>query len=118
MYKLILISIVQSTFLVAGQTFLKFALAKVDTMGFTWHCVKQLFWNLPFVLCGACMGVATVLWFYILRHFPFSAAYPLISISYVIGTFVSLFIFHENIPPIRYAGIALIIIGVILIVQK
>ena len=118
MLKLIVTSTVQSTFLVAGQVFLKFALQKVDKMGFTWHCIKQLFWNLPFLLCGICMGVATVLWFYILRHFPFSAAYPLISISYVLGTFVSLFIFHENIPPIRYVGIALIIIGVVFIAQQ
>jgi multidrug transporter EmrE-like cation transporter len=36
----------------------------------------------------------------------------------VLGTFVSLFIFHENIPPIRYVGIALIIIGVVFIAQQ
>jgi hypothetical protein len=58
MLKLIVTSTVQSTFLVAGQVFLKFALQKVDKMGFTWHCIKQLFWNLPFLLCGICMGVA------------------------------------------------------------
>src|SRR5574344_618016 len=118
MLKLIVTSTVQSTFLVAGQVFLKFALQKVDKMGFTWHCIKQLFWNFPFLLCGLCMGAATVLWFYILRHFSFSAAYPLISIRYVLGAFVSFFIFHVNIPRIGYVGMALIIIGVVFIAQQ
>ncbi|MGM9774727.1 MAG: EamA family transporter [Candidatus Egerieousia sp.] len=118
MYRLVLLSIVQSTFLVAGQIFLKLALAKIDKMSFTWHCIKQLLTNLHFLFCGLCMAAATVLWFYILRHFPFSAAYPLISISYVLGTVASVLIFHEQIPAIRYVGIALIIAGVVLIAQK
>ncbi len=118
MYKLVILSFIQSTFLVAGQIFLKLALAKIDKMSFTWHCIKQLLANLQFLFCGLCMAAATFLWFYILRHFPFSAAYPLISISYVLGTLASVVVFHEEIPAVRYAGIALIILGVVLIAQK
>jgi undecaprenyl phosphate-alpha-L-ara4N flippase subunit ArnE len=55
---------------------------------------------------------------YIIRHFEFSIAYPLISISYVWGVLAAIFIFHENIPPIRFVGVALIVVGVICIVQK
>ena len=64
------------------------------------------------------MAAATLLWFYILRHFPFSAAYPMISFSYAIGLAVSILVFHEQIPPVRYIGVALIILGTILVAQK
>ena len=83
MYKLILLSIVQSALLVFGQMFLKFTMNKIDKLSFTWRCIKQLFTDWNFLLCGLCMGGASVLWFYILKHYPFSAAYPMISFSCV-----------------------------------
>ena len=118
MYKLILLSIVQSTLLVLGQMFLKFTMQKVDKLAFTWSCIKQLFTDINFLLCGLCMGGGSVLWFYILRNYPFSAAYPMISFSYVLGLVVAAVVFHEHIPFVRYVGVALIIIGAILSVQK
>ena len=41
MYKLILLSIVQSALLVFGQMFLKFTMNKIDKLSFTWRCIKQ-----------------------------------------------------------------------------
>ena len=118
MYKLILLSVVQSALLVAGQMFLKFTMNKIDKLSFTWRCIKQLFTDYNFLLCGLCMGGASMLWFYILKNYPFSAAYPMISFSYVLGLVVAGVVFHEHIPFVRYVGVALIIIGAILIVQK
>lgn len=118
MYRLVILSFVQSAFLVAGNVFLKLALSGIGRMSFTWHCIKQFLGNLHFLFSGLCMAAATVLWCHILRHYPFSAAYPLISISYVLGIVASLLVFHEQIPPVRYAGIVLIILGVVLIAQK
>ncbi len=118
MFRLVILSLVQSIFLVAGQTFLKLTLDKIDNLSFTWRCIKQFLLNYNFLLSGIFMGLATFLWFYILKHFPFSAAYPLISFSYIIGTIASIIIFHEQVPPVRYIGIVLIIIGAILVAQK
>ena len=118
MLRLILLAIVQSSFLVAGQTFLKLTLDKVGKLSFSWSCIKELFTNLNFLFCGLCMAGATLLWFYILRHFPFSAAYPMISFSYAIGLVVSILVFHEQIPPVRYVGVFLIILGTVLVAQK
>jgi len=42
----------------------------------------------------------------------------MISFSYVLGLVVAGLVFHEHIPAIRYVGVALIIAGAILIVQK
>lgn len=118
MYKLIILSVVQSALLVAGQMFLKFTMSNIDKLAFTWRCIKQLFTDINFLLCGLCMSGASVLWFYILKNYPFSAAYPMISFSYVLGLVVAGLVFHEHIPAIRYVGVALIIAGAILIVQK
>lgn len=118
MYRLILLSTLQSTLLVSAQVFLKFALQRFRPFRFAWSWFAETMTNFPLALSGLCMAAATVLWMYILRNFEFNQAYPLISISYVLGTVVSIFIFKETIPLIRYAGIACIILGVILIVQK
>ena len=42
----------------------------------------------------------------------------MISFSYVLGLIVAAVVFHEHIPAVRYVGVALIIIGAILVVQK
>lgn len=118
MYKLILLSIVQSALLVLGQMFLKFTMSRIDKLAFSWSCIKQLFTDINFLLCGICMGGASVMWFYILKNYPFSAAYPMISFSYVLGLIIAGVVFHEHIPAIRYVGVALIIVGAILVVQK
>lgn len=118
MYRLILLSTLQSTLLVSAQVFLKFALYRSGPFQWSWSWAKTALANLPLALSGLCMVAATGLWMYILRHFEFNQAYPLISISYILGTFVSIVLFKETIPPIRYIGIAFIILGVILIVQK
>jgi drug/metabolite transporter (DMT)-like permease len=51
----------------------------------------------------------TILWIYILKKFPLSAAYPMISVSYVFGMLAAIFIFHETVPPVRWIGVFLIL---------
>lgn len=45
-------------------------------------------------------------------------AYPMISLSYVMGMLAAVLIFHEHVPVTRWIGLGLIIIGVVLVVQK
>lgn len=119
MYKLLLLSVIQSILLVCGQTFLKLSLNEVvGKFSFTWQYFKQYLFSLKFFLCGLSFGAATILWFYIIKHFPLNMAYPLISLSFVFGMVAAIFVFHEEVPAIRYIGLVLIIIGTILIVHK
>jgi drug/metabolite transporter (DMT)-like permease len=115
MFKLIILSVTQSIFLAGGQVFLKYTMKKMDAFSFTWHYFVALFTNLCFLATGICMAIATVLWFYILRHFELSKAYPMISISYVFGMLAAIYIFHESVPFSRWIGVLFIIIGVCLI---
>jgi undecaprenyl phosphate-alpha-L-ara4N flippase subunit ArnE len=54
---------------------------------------------------------------YIVKHFPFSMAYPMISMSYVFGMFAAMLFFHEQIPPTRWIGVMLIMAGCVLIAK-
>ncbi|BDX38370.1 hypothetical protein CYCD_17250 [Tenuifilaceae bacterium CYCD] len=118
MLKLVGLVSVQSIFLVASQIFLKMALASFGTFEWTLRYFKNVFTNIPFALSGISIAVASLLWVYILKHFEFSVAYPLISISYIFGLLAAYFIFHENIPATRWLGAFIIVIGVYFITKK
>lgn len=117
MLKLIAISTVQSLFLVSGQIFLKFAMMRMDKFSFTWKFFKDFFTNWPMIGSGLCMLTGSLIWFYVIKHYEFSVAYPLISISYVFGMLASIFIFHESIPATRWIGVFLIMTGVFLVTK-
>lgn len=61
--------------------------------------------------CGAFYGSAMVLWFYIVKKFPFSMAYPLVSLSYVFGMIAAIVVFKEDVPAVRWLGVLLIMAG-------
>lgn len=109
--RLLLISILQSVLLCGGQVLLKFALQHMGAFSWTLNFFVRNLTNWWFLGCGICYGLATILWFYIIKHFPFSMAYPMISISYVFGMLVAIYIFHEQVPPIRWLGVFFIMIG-------
>ena len=118
MWKLILLSTVQSVFLVTSQVFLKFAMAKMGPFRWSGAFLKEVVVNWPLDCSGISIAVATLLWMYILRHFEFSMAYPLISISYIFGMIVAVFVFHEAVPLTRWLGVLLIVAGVVLVAKN
>ena len=117
MLKLLTYTIVQSLFLASGQVFLKLAMMRMDKFSFTWKFFREAAQNWPFAACGLSMLMATLLWLYILKHFEFSVAYPLTSISYIIGMAAAILVFHEAIPYTRWIGVILIMVGVFLVVK-
>ena len=115
--KLLLISVVQSSLLCAGQVLLKFALQALGTPSWSMAFVLRSLANWWLLACGLCYGAATLLWLYIIKHYPFSMAYPMISLSYVFGMLAAVFIFHEQVPLARWGGVLLIIAGCALIAK-
>jgi multidrug transporter EmrE-like cation transporter len=57
-------------------------------------------------------GVSTVLLVLALKDGELSLLYPVIALTYVWVTLLSLVIFHDRVNPIKIAGIAIIVIGV------
>ncbi|NLE63629.1 MAG: EamA family transporter [Bacteroidales bacterium] len=112
MLKLIGLIIGQSVLLVAAQTFLKIAVQLFGSFSWTWQYFKTVFTTWQFAMSGACALLAMLTWMYVLKHYEFSIAYPLLGISYIIGLFSAYFFLHETVPLTRWIGVIIIIIGV------
>jgi undecaprenyl phosphate-alpha-L-ara4N flippase subunit ArnE len=112
MLKLIGLIIGQSVLLVAAQTFLKIAVQLFGSFSWTWQYFKTVFTTWQFAMSGVCALLAMLIWMYVLKHYEFSIAYPLLGISYVIGLFSAYFFLHEVVPLTRWIGVIIIIIGV------
>jgi undecaprenyl phosphate-alpha-L-ara4N flippase subunit ArnE len=115
--KLLPISLLQCMLLTGGQVLMKYGLTKVGDFSFTWNYFYRLFTNWQFIGCGICYGVGSVLWMYIIKHFPFSMAYPMVSLSYVMGMFAAIIFFKEHVPMERWIGVFLILSGCVLIAK-
>jgi drug/metabolite transporter (DMT)-like permease len=57
-------------------------------------------------------GVSTVLLVLALKDGELSLLYPVIALTYVWVTLLSLMLFHDRINPVKFAGIATIVVGV------
>jgi drug/metabolite transporter (DMT)-like permease len=57
-------------------------------------------------------GVSTLLLVLALRDSELSLVWPVIALTYVWVTLLSVIVFHERVVPIKLAGIAIIVAGV------
>lgn len=112
------LSLLQCLLLSSGQVFLKLAMVRMRSFEWSWRWFGELATNWHLAACGATMGGATVLWLYILRHFPFSQAYPFTSLSFVFGMLAAVWVFGEQVSAVRWIGVALIVAGVFLIAKQ
>ena len=92
MLVLIILIIVQSALLVAAQSFLKISVELFGKFSWSWQYFKTVFTTWQFAASGICALVAMLVWMYVLKHYEFSLAYPLLSISYVIGLLAAYFL--------------------------
>jgi drug/metabolite transporter (DMT)-like permease len=112
MLKLLGLAIVQSFLLMLSQVFLKLAVMRFGAFRFTFEYFKTVFGNLHLALSGIAVAGAISLWVYMLKHYPFSLAYPLGSISYIFGLMAAVFIFHEHVSAMRWMGVCIVIVGI------
>ena len=117
MILLILLIILQSVVLVAAQTFLKISVELFGKFSWSWQYFKTVFTTWQFAASGICALSAMFIWMYVLKKYEFSVAYPLLSISYVIGLLSAHFVFHEAVPLTRWIGVVIVMIGVFFIVK-
>lgn len=93
------------------------ALAKMGEFSWTWKFFKAQLTNWWLPGCGITFIVATVLWFHILKNYPFGIAYPLSCMSYLFGLFAALLVFKEPVTASQWAGVLLVMAGCALIVK-
>jgi len=95
--------------------FLKFALMRMAPFGWNRAFWTSLLLNWQFAACGLCFLMASLLWMYIVKMFPFSVAYPMVSMSFVIGMIAAVVFFHEQVSWTKWVGVLLIVVGCLLI---
>jgi drug/metabolite transporter (DMT)-like permease len=72
----------------------------------------------PVVWAGlALFGLSALAWLFVLSRTSLSFAYPFASLTYLLIVLVDRFVFHEEVPPARWAGVALIMAGIVLVAR-
>jgi len=115
--RLLLLALLQSSLLAAGQVLLKFGLGRMETFGWTRTFWSSVLFNWQFAASGISFGTASLLWMYIIKHYPLSMAYPMVSLSYVFGLMSAIVFFHEQVGIEKWLGVALIMVGCCLIAK-
>jgi drug/metabolite transporter (DMT)-like permease len=62
-------------------------------------------------------GLSAVVWIAVLSRTSLSFAYPFASLTYVLILMADRFILDQEVPALRYAGVAFIIVGIVLVAQ-
>lgn len=117
MWRIIPYAVLQSIFLTAGQVFLKYAMTRMPAFSWTRDFWLKMLSNWQFAASGLFFACASLLWMYIVKHFEFSIAYPMVSLSYVFGMFAAILFFHEDVSLLKWIGVAFIILGCLLIAK-
>lgn len=60
-------------------------------------------------------GVSGVLWLLALSKASLSFAYPFAALGYLVIVAASILILHESVPPLRWAGVGFIVVGIVLV---
>jgi drug/metabolite transporter (DMT)-like permease len=72
----------------------------------------------PAVWAGlALFGLSAVVWLAVLSRASLSFAYPFASLTYVLILLADRFILEQEVHALRYAGVAFIVVGIVLVAQ-
>jgi multidrug transporter EmrE-like cation transporter len=71
------------------------------------------------VLAGlACYVISVAVWLVALSRVDVSLAYPMLSLGYVVNAAAAWWLFGEAVGVMRFAGIALILLGVLIVARS
>ena len=62
-------------------------------------------------------GLSAIVWLAVLSRTSLSFAYPFASLTYVLILLADRFVLHEEIPFLRWVGVAAIVTGIVLVAQ-
>jgi multidrug transporter EmrE-like cation transporter len=89
-----------------------------DTGRVLWPAAGQVLAAPPLWVGIACYGVSLLLWLGALSRAPVSIAYPMLSIGYIVNAFAAALLFGEALSSAKLAGIALIVLGVVVLTRS
>lgn len=60
-------------------------------------------------------AVSALFWLVVLSRVPLSVAYPSVGMSYVFVVLFSRLWLHEQVPALRWVGVAIVVIGIVIV---
>ena len=100
-----------------AQLTLKHGMNQVGQVGFDGASLRAVV-GTPSVWLGLVLfGASAVIWLVVLSRTTLSFAYPFASLTYVLILLADRFLLHQPVPPLRYAGVVFIIVGIVLVAQ-
>lgn len=114
--------LVTVTLNVAGQYLMKRGMSDVGVISGNLSALAgslaTAFMN-PYVLAGVgAYGFSSIFWLVLLSRVDLSYAYPALSLGYVLVTLVSALALGEQVSALRWAGVMIISIGVIMVARS
>lgn len=106
---------------IAGQTAIKLGVSRPDAPQAKANISSLLLLIVqsPLVLLGlALYGVGALAWIAVLSRLDLSYAYPFLALNFVLITLISYLMLGESIPTLRWFGIGVICIGILLIARS
>lgn len=107
----------ETLFVTASETLLKIGAAETAAMhGAEWTGVAGL--GSIWIWCAIALVISSFLcWIYVLRHVPLSVAFPLSNVVHVFVPLSSWIFLHEYLSPRRWCGIAIVVLGLIVVAR-
>jgi len=99
-----------------GQILMKYGADRlsIDKL-FAWGTLREVVFN-PYVIAGIFTYVFGMFaWLFTLSKLELSVAYPFLALTYVVVFFAAAILFKETILISKILGVALIIIGIVLV---
>ena len=103
--------------LLAGisPVFFKLGLEGVKGAGLSIEAIKSFLLNRYALIGFLLYAVSSVLWLFSLSELPASLMYPLLNLAYVVTVILAATYLKEPVHALRWVGVALIVIGSILV---
>jgi drug/metabolite transporter (DMT)-like permease len=108
---------------VIGQVSLKVGMNQVGaidagSLSRPMETLKRVF-STPLVWLGlGCYGVSALLWLVVLSRLDLSYAYLMLASMYVLIPLVSWLFLGERIPPMRWVGMGVVVLGVVIVAKS
>ncbi|MDW8316998.1 MAG: EamA family transporter [Anaerolineae bacterium] len=106
---------------VAGQTVIKLGISrpgKGERVSTPLSLIRMILTS-PLVLLGlALYGVGALAWIAVLSRLDLSVAYPFLALNFVLVALASRLFLGEHVPWLRWLGIAVICVGILLVARS
>ena len=89
-----------------------------ETPGTLLPALVTAFARVPVLAGLACYVVSVAIWLIALSRVDVSIAYPMLSLGYVVNAIAAWWLFGEAVGPARFAGILLILLGVLIVARS